>query len=345
MSVLFQYSAGTFVVDFYTESAPKNCQNIIKLCNIEKNYMLQTGDRTATGKKGTTAERYLASLTNEETLNQSQYIKDEVSFKDKVNKKGLVCMISTSGKDTNTSCFFITLRDEDLDHLDGLHTVIGEIAEGFDELYNFTESVFVDKSFRPLQDIRILHSFVLDDPFPALKNEEKVKLKSPQDFSVPLEEEVEERVPYGETLDNKEFEGLTEEEKEKLERKKEAKSRAEVLEMVGDLPEADVSPDKKTLFVCKLNAITTDEDLELIFSRFGEIISCDILKDRDTGESLQYAFIEFGTEEQCVEAYVKMNNVMIDDRRIKVDFSQSVADVWNKWTMTRKNPRKKRKRS
>ena len=27
---------------------------------------------------------------------------------------------------------------------------------------------------------------------------------------------------------------------------------------------------------------------------------------------------------------MKMNNVLIDDRRIKVDFSQSVAKLWNK---------------
>lgn len=27
---------------------------------------------------------------------------------------------------------------------------------------------------------------------------------------------------------------------------------------------------------------------------------------------------------------MKMNNVLIDDRRIKVDFSQSVAKLWNR---------------
>lgn len=67
------------------------------------------------------------------------------------------------------------------------------------------------------------------------------------------------------------------------------------------------------LFVCKLNPITTDEDLEIIFSRFGTIVryiflkriehflilflkyllSCEIIRDDKSGESLQYAFIEF----------------------------------------------------
>jgi peptidyl-prolyl cis-trans isomerase-like 4 len=61
------------------------------------------------------------------------------------------------------------------------------------------------------------------------------------------------------------------EEVEESMRKQEAKSRAVVLEMIGDLPEADVAPPENVLFVCKLNPATTDEDLEIIFSRFGKV--------------------------------------------------------------------------
>jgi peptidyl-prolyl cis-trans isomerase-like 4 len=39
--------------------------------------------------------------------------------------------------------------------------------------------------------------------------------------------------------------------------------------MLGDLPDADLAPPENVLFVCKLNPVTEDEDLELIFSRFG----------------------------------------------------------------------------
>ena len=35
----------------------------------------------------------------------------------------------------------------------------------------------------------------------------------------------------------------------------------------------------------------------------------------------------------CLEAYKKMNNVLIDDSRIRVDFSQSVAKIWSRYTM------------
>jgi hypothetical protein len=48
---------------------------------------------------------------------------------------------------------------------------------------------------------------------------------------------------------------------------KEARARATILEMVGDLPDADIAPPENVLFVCKLNPVTTDDDLEIIFSR------------------------------------------------------------------------------
>lgn len=76
---------------------------------------------------------------------------------------------------------------------------------------------------------------------------------------------------------------------------------------------------------------TRSEDLELIFSRFGNIKKCEVIRDYKTNDSLQYAFIEFETDKECEEAYKKMENVLIDDRRIHVDFSQSVYGVWNKW--------------
>lgn len=64
------------------------------------------------------------------------------------------------------------------------------------------------------------------------------------------------------------------------------KARAQVLEIINDLPDADVEPPKNVLFVCKLNPVTQEGDLEIIFSRFGKIKSCEIVKDWKTGDSL-----------------------------------------------------------
>jgi len=45
-----------------------------------------------------------------------------------------------------------------------------------------------------------------------------------------------------------------------------------MLLQVGDIPDADIKPEDNVLFVCKLNPVTTEEDLEIIFSRFGKIL-------------------------------------------------------------------------
>jgi peptidyl-prolyl cis-trans isomerase-like 4 len=104
---------------------------------------------------------------------------------------------------------------------------------------------------------------------------------------------------------------------EKKMRDKEAKARQLTLEMLGDLPYAEIRPPENVLFVCKLNPVTRDEDLELIFSRFGKIhkyfvfcnvnmanaTRCEVIRDKRTGDSLQYAFVDFderSSAEECV---------------------------------------------
>jgi peptidyl-prolyl cis-trans isomerase-like 4 len=56
-----------------------------------------------------------------------------------------------------------------------------------------------------------------------------------------------------------------------------------------------------------------------------------VIKDVKTGESLCYAFIEFSEKKSAEDAYFKMENVLIDDRRIHVDFSQSVSKLHLEW--------------
>jgi peptidyl-prolyl cis-trans isomerase-like 4 len=164
---------------------------------------------------------------------------------------------------------------------------------------------------------------ILDDPYDDPKN-----LEVPPCSPEPTQEMLDSgRIGADEEVDDQE--GKTLEEIDEIIQEKEAKARATILEMVGDLPDADIAPPENVLFVCKLNPVTTDEDLEIIFSRFGKIVSCEVIRDQKSGESLQYAFIEFQDRKACEDAYFKMDNVLIDDRRIHVDFSQSVSQY--KW--------------
>jgi len=170
----------------------------------------------------------------------------------------------------------------------------------------------------PYQNIRIWHTEILDDPFDDPEGlAELIPPKSPE----VIKDEV------LKSIENEEDEAELQERMASTL----AKSQATTLELLHDLPDADVAPPDTDLFVAKLNPVTQDGDLELIFSRFGPIKSCEIVRDWKTGDSLQYAFVIYENAKDCEQAYFKMHDCVIDDRRIFVNFSQSVAKLWNKW--------------
>jgi peptidyl-prolyl cis-trans isomerase-like 4 len=230
------------------------------------------------------------------------------------------------------SQFIITLG-EGLDYLDGKAAVFGKVVEGFDALEKINEA-FVDSEGTPLKDIRIRHTVILDDPYddpPSLVEPAQSPLPTPAQLAtvrIADDEEV---------AEEEDQEAL-----EKLRREREARAQALTLEMVGDLPFAEVKPPENILFVCKLNPVTQDEDLQLIFSRFGQILSCEVVRDKRTNDSLQYAFIEFENQKDCEMAYQRMQDVLIDDHRIHVDFSQSVSKLSDQWRGNENAKRRKR---
>ncbi|XP_076756535.1 peptidyl-prolyl cis-trans isomerase sig-7 [Xylocopa sonorina] len=322
MAVVVETTLGDFTVDLYTDERPQTCRNFLKLCkmkyynwnlfhSVQSNFIAQTGDPTGTGKGG---ESVYGIVLGE----KARYYEAEQMPKIKHDRSGLLSMVNC-GNNMLGSQFFITLAPE-LQSLDGQHCVFGEITEGLEIIFKFNETI-CDGDHRPYQDIRISHTVILEDPF-----------EDPEGFIVPdqsppptREALMSDRIGADEVIDD--TAGMTIEEITEMQKEKEAKARATILEIVGDIPDAEMAPPENVLFVCKLNPVTTDDDLEIIFSRFGKIIGCEVIRDRQTGDSLQYAFIEFGDRKSCEEAYFKMDNVLIDDRRIHVDFSQSVAKM------------------
>lgn len=337
MSVLFETSLGDLVIDLEVDSCPKTCENFLKLCkiyyynlnaffNVSKDFLAQVGDPTATGTGGESVWSYIG---NKDTK-QPRYFKPEFVPRLKHSERGTVSMaVAPALEGAAGGCgsqFFITLADN-IDYLDGKHAVFGHVVEGLETLDKLND-VFVDQSGRPLKDVRIRHVVILDDPFPDPPGliQPPSSPTRPPDNSTRIAE------------DEDALATLPEEEEEAARRKQDARAAALTLEMVGDLPFANVRPPENVLFVCKLNPVTRDEDLELIFSRFGVIMSCQVIRDKRTGDSLQYAFIEFDKREDAEQAYFKMQNVLVDDRRIWVDFSQSVAKVNGSWSNNVKRP-------
>ncbi|CAL8110472.1 unnamed protein product [Orchesella dallaii] len=324
MSVVIETTLGDITVDLYVKERPKTCTNFLKLCktkyynynlfhSVQRGFIAQTGDPTGSGRGGESIYGILYGP-------QAKYYEAEKIPIIKHIKPGLISMVNC-GDQMLGSQFFITLGEK-LTYLDAEHCVFGEVTEGHDVLEKLNEAI-CDGENRPYQDIRITHTVILDDPFDNPRGLE-VPSRSPSPTPEMLDSG---RIRADEDIDDSK--GKTMEELEEIIKEKEAKARATILEMVGDLPDAEIAPPENVLFVCKLNPVTSDEDLEIIFSRFGKVKSCEVIKDQKSGESLQYAFVEFEDRKACEDAYFKMDNVLIDDRRIHVDFSQSVSKY--KW--------------
>jgi len=326
---VLETSLGDLVIDLFTDKRPKACFNFLKLCKIKyynyhlffeikKDYTARTGDPTNTGNGGESIYWFDESFEP-----RKKYFSSEHDAFLRHTKVGQVSMIN-NGRHKHGSQFFITLASN-LDYLDKQgHTIFGQVVEGLDVLEVFNKTLLDDKDC-PYKDICISHTVILDDPFkdpPFLKR--LVRKSSPE---IPEYLYNSKRVGIYDDLNADE--GKSIEELEAEQEAKDAQEKAIVLELLGDLPSADAKPPENVLFICRLNPITEEEDLERIFSRFGKVNSAKIIKDPKTGQSLQYGFIEFDKKEDCERAYLKMNNVLLDDRRIHVDFSQSVVKVKN----------------
>ena len=329
MSVLLETTRGDVVVDLHATAAPRAAENFLKLCrlryydghifhNVQRGFAVQAGCPAGTGRGGESVHGLLHGPSQ-------RFFADEVCPGLRHDRPGVLGM-AAAGKDQNGSQFYIT-TGAGARGLDGQRTIFGEVAEGMDTVLRI-DAALCDDAGRPWQNIRIKRTHVLDDPFPDPPGlAELVPERSPEPVELGgsrMEDDWEQQEGAAPGAGGGEAAGGG----ETRSREREARSRAEVLEMIGDMPDAEAAPEKNMIFVCKLNPVTQEEDLEIIFSRFGRVTSCDIIRDWKTGESLSYGFVGFETDAAAEAAYLKMNNCLIDDRRIHVDFYQSMHHQW-----------------
>ncbi len=72
------------------------------------------------------------------------------------------------------------------------------------------------------------------------------------------------------------------------------------------------------IFVASLNFKTRREDLEAAFAKFGEVTSAKIVKDRDSGRSKGFGFVEMANDEDALKAIAALNETELDGRTIVV---------------------------
>ena len=74
----------------------------------------------------------------------------------------------------------------------------------------------------------------------------------------------------------------------------------------------------KKLYVGNLSYDVTEEDLKKNFGEIGECIAANIVRDKYSGNSRGFGFVEMATEEEAQEAIRKLNDVELSGRKITV---------------------------
>ncbi|EED94894.1 predicted protein, partial [Thalassiosira pseudonana CCMP1335] len=309
MSILLETTFGDIVLDLDVEGSPALSRNILKLTkaryytntliyNVVPGRYCQMGGDTQTS----------SNAPPDVSQSQRRFLQSHGRFlsPNELQQKGLVIAMEMENiPHTIGSQFLITLKDNAATRKGhAKYLSLGTVAEDSQDVLSKLNRAYCDDDGRPFADIRIQRALVLHDPF-----------DDPEADDTTLFPNVEEQSDEDEDEETKQKRLELQQKQEEEWKKKQDNSRAVMLEMLGDLPSAEIKAPENVLFVCKLNPFTNDEDLELIFSRFDQNAKAEIIRDPDTGSSLQYAFVEFTSNEACNEAYLKMNNALVDDRR------------------------------
>jgi len=162
VTATFTTSLGEFVCRLFADECPLTVGNFVALAQGEmpwtdkrgkemkgtplydgtifhrviSGFMIQGGDPEGTGRGG-----------------PGYQFGDEFSRKLKHNKAGILSM-ANAGPATNGSQFFIT--ENATPHLDGRHTVFGEVTLGFDVVKSILTTP-VDGNDRPLEPVVLQH--------------------------------------------------------------------------------------------------------------------------------------------------------------------------------------------
>ena len=73
------------------------------------------------------------------------------------------------------------------------------------------------------------------------------------------------------------------------------------------------------LYIGSLSYSTDEEGLRTAFSEAGNISSVQIIRDRDTGLSKGFGFVEMETDEEAQNAVNLLNGATVDNRQIRVE--------------------------
>jgi peptidylprolyl isomerase len=151
--VVLETNQGSIELKLFPSVAPKACENFVGLVKkgyyngtvfhrVIKDFMIQGGDPTATGRGG---ESFFGAP-----------FEDEVSRDVTFDKAGILAM-ANAGPRTNGSQFFITLAATPW--LNMKHTIFGEVVSGYD-IVEKIGGFPTDENDKPVKDQKITKAYV-----------------------------------------------------------------------------------------------------------------------------------------------------------------------------------------
>lgn len=73
------------------------------------------------------------------------------------------------------------------------------------------------------------------------------------------------------------------------------------------------------IYVGNLSFSMREESLKDIFAAFGDVESCKLIIDRETGRSKGFGFVEMQTSEQAHEAITNLDGKEVEGRNLRVN--------------------------
>lgn len=142
------------VIELYDDMVPSTVQNFYELCKanayaktpfhrVINNFMIQSGDfvsHDGTGGK---------SIYGEDFADENFELKNRTAF----------VAMANSGPDTNSSQFFILLKDSA--HLDGKHVVFGKVVQNMEFVYEIG-AVETNVNDEPIDEVIIARTGILN---------------------------------------------------------------------------------------------------------------------------------------------------------------------------------------
>ncbi len=75
----------------------------------------------------------------------------------------------------------------------------------------------------------------------------------------------------------------------------------------------------KNIYVGNISFQTTEQDLDAAFSAYGQVERVQIVKDRDTGQSRGFAFVEMANNAEADRAIEALNGADLSGRTLTVN--------------------------